>query len=790
MRPLLNILTLIFCFFLFQDLSAEEVKTSDAEEESALRYTISGHIKDASTGEELIGATVMMDGIGKGTVTNTYGFYSLSLNPGLYQLRFSYIGYEDQIKSVNLTQDMFINIELVEDILELEEVTIRAEGPRSHVKKPEMSVNKLQIKSIKRIPTLLGEVDVIKAIQLLPGVQASSEGASGFSVRGGNPDQNLILLDEATVYNASHLMGFFSVFNNDAVKDIKLYKGDIPADYGGRLSSLLDVRMKEGNMKKFSGSGGIGTISSRLTLEGPIIKDRTSFLIAGRRTYADIFLPFAKQEDVRKSTMFFYDFNAKLNHIFNEKNRLFVSTYMGRDVFENVFARMAFGNQTYTVRWNHLFSGKLFSNFTLIHSRYDYELGTPEGEANSFTWKSRMKDYSAKADLNYFITPEHTLKFGGISTFHDFEPGNARGLGENSLFTEFIMPSNYAIENGLYLSAESSVGERWNFKYGLRFSSFHNIGPATIYNYDKDYIALDSTVYESGNFFNHFGGLEPRLAMSFMLDDVSSLKASYSRTRQYIHLAQNSTAGTPLDVWFPSSPNVNPQISDQVAVGYFRNLWGDRLEASVEAYYKKTDNAIDFRDHASLLMNRYMEGELRIGEGTSYGLEFLVRKNSGRLNGWVSYTYSKTERIVPEINNGEAYMAPYDRPHDLAIVLNYEITKRIWVSGNWVYTTGMPVTFPTGRFEYMGNIAPVYSNRNAYRMPDYHRLDLSVSLSGKDKPQRKWRWDLNLSAYNAYARKNAWTINFVQDELDPNVTHAEMTYLFSIIPALTFNFHF
>ena len=790
MKPLLNISILISCLLLFQIASAREGSLSDTEEESGLRYTISGHIKDASTGEELIGAAVMMDDVGKGTVTNPYGFYSLSLPPGFYQLKFSYLGYEDQTKAVNLTKDLVINIELVEDIQELEEVTISAEGPRSHVKKPEMSVNKLQIKAIKRIPTLLGEVDVIKAIQLLPGVQASSEGASGFSVRGGNPDQNLILLDEATVYNASHLMGFFSVFNNDAVKDIKLYKGDIPADYGGRLSSLLDVRMKDGNMKKFSGSGGIGTISSRLTLEGPIIKDRTSFLIAGRRTYADIFLPFAKQEDVRKSTMFFYDFNAKLNHIFNEKNRLFVSAYLGRDVFENPFAGMAFGNQTYSVRWNHLFSGKLFSNFTLIHSRYDYELGTPEGEANSFSWKSRMKDYSAKADMNYFITPEHTLKFGLISTYHDFEPGNARGLGDNSLFTEFIMPSSYALENGLYLSAESSVGDRWNFKYGLRFSSFHNIGPATIYNYSEDYVALDSTVYGSGDFFNYFGGLEPRLAMSFMLNDVSSLKASYSRTRQYIHLAQNSTAGTPLDVWFPSSPNVNPQISDQVALGFFRNLWGDRLEASIEAYYKKIDNAIDFRDHASLLMNRYMEGELRIGEGTSYGLEFLVRKNTGRLNGWISYTYSRTERVVPEINNGDAYVAPYDRPHDLAIVLNYEISKRIWVSGNWVYTTGLPVTFPTGRFEYMGNIAPVYSNRNAYRMPDYHRLDLSVSLAGKDKPQRKWRWDLNLSAYNAYARKNAWTINFVQDELDPNVTHAEMTYLFSIIPALTFNFHF
>lgn len=790
MKSLPYILFLLIGIFTLHSSFAEENLTADAVEESLLRYSISGHVKDAASGEELIGAAVIIDDLGKGTVSNVYGFYSLSLKPGLYQLTYSYIGYKVQTRTVNLDEDVVINIELREDITELEEVTIMAEGPRAHIQKAQMGVNKLQIREIRRIPTLMGEVDVIKAIQLLPGVQASSEGASGFSVRGGNPDQNLILLDEATVYNASHLMGFFSVFNNDAVKDVKLYKGDIPADFGGRLSSLLDVRMKEGNMKKFSGSGGIGTISSRLTLEGPLKKDKTSFLLAGRRTYADVFLPFAKDEDVRKSTLFFYDLNAKVNHIFNEKNRLYISAYAGRDVFENIFARMAFGNQTYTLRWNHVFSGNLFSNFTLVHSRYQYELGTPEGEANSFLWESSLVDYGAKADFNYFITPEHTLKFGLLTTYHDFESGSAKGIGDQALFGEFILPHNFALENGLYLSAESSLGERWNIKYGLRYSSFHNVGKATVYNYDDHYEATDSTVYRKSEFFNHYGGFEPRLAMSFILNEASSLKASYSRTRQYIHLAQNSTAGTPLDVWFPSSPNTEPQLSDQVSVGYFRNLWGNRLETSVEVYYKEMRNSIDFKDHAELLMNRHMEGEIRIGEGTSVGLELLIRKNTGRLTGWVSYTLSKTERVVPGINNGNAYAAPYDKPHDLALVLNYEISKRIWVSGNWVYSTGLPVTFPTGRFEYMGNIAPVYSDRNAYRMPDYHRLDLSVSLGARDKPDRKWGWDLNLSVYNAYARKNAWAINFVQDETDPSVTHAEMTYLFSVIPALTFNFHF
>lgn len=783
---------LILCFSLIPTVRshAADTRTVDTEEETAPRYTVSGHIKDSGTGEELIGAAVFVSELGKGTVTNAYGFYSLSLIPGFYELTFSYIGYLPQTRAVNLNDDVTINVELAENIHELEEVTVSAEGPQAHLRKAEMGVNKLPIKSIKRIPTLMGEVDVIKAIQLLPGVQASSEGASGFSVRGGNPDQNLILLDEAVVYNASHLMGFFSVFNNDAVKDVKLYKGDIPADYGGRLSSLLDVRMKDGNMKHFSGSGGIGTISSRLTLEGPIRKEKTSFLISGRRTYADAFLPFAKNEDVRKSTMFFYDANAKLNHIFNENNRLYVSTYLGKDVFENVFARMAFGNQTYTVRWNHVFSGRLFSNFTLLHSRYQYELGVPEGEANSFIWESNLHDYSVRADMNYFITPEHTLRFGLISTYHNFKPGTARGIGEKSFFSEFVVPDNYALENGVYVSAESSVAERWNFKYGLRFSSFHNIGKATIYNYDENYVAQDSTVYGKGDFFNSFGGLEPRLAVSFLLNDVSSLKASYSRTRQYIHLAQNSTAGTPLDVWFPSNPNIHPQISDQVSAGYFRNLPGDKLEASVELYYKEMGNSIDFKDHANLLLNQKLAGEIRVGESSSYGIEILLRKNTGKLTGWIGYTYSKTQRVVAGINNGVPYDAPYDKPNDLSIVLNYELSRRIWVSANWVYSTGLPVTFPTGRFEYMGNIAPVYSDRNAYRMPDYHRLDLSVSLGSKIKPDRKWGWDLNLSVYNAYNRHNAWAINFVQDEADPNITHAEMTYLFPIIPALTWNFNF
>lgn len=763
---------------------------SNTDDDSDLRFTISGYIIDSETGEELIGATVLVKELQKGSVSNLYGYYSISLFPGEYLLQYSYVGYETREIPVKLDRNLAVNLELSPRIHELSEVKIIAEGSNSHVERAEMSVNKLPIKSIRKIPSLMGEVDVIKAIQLLPGVQATSEGASGFSVRGGNPDQNLILLDEANVYNASHLMGFFSVFNNDAVKDIWLYKGDIPAEYGGRLSSLLDVRMKEGNNKKFSGSGGIGTISSRLTLEGPIKKDKASFIASGRRTYADIFLPLAKDDLLRKSKLFFYDLNAKVNYLINDQNRIYLSGYYGRDVFRNQFAGMEFGNRTLTMRWNHLFSARLFSNFSLTGSRYDYQLGTPEGEANSFLWTSHMNDYSAKASFNYYLTPDITLDFGAISTLHKFEPGDARGLGDESLFTEFTLPDLYALENGLYLSVEQSAGQHWRFRYGLRFSTFHNIGKALVYHFDQLHQPYDSTVFGKGEFFNTYKTIEPRVGITYIINPVSSIKTSYSRTSQCVHLAQNSTAGTPLDMWFPSSPNIKPQLSDQVAAGYFRNMMNNRIEASVEIYYKKMHNAIDFKDHANLLLNKYVEGELRFGHATSYGIEFLLRKNEGRISGWVSYTYSKTRRNFPEINNGDPYPAPYDKPHDIAVVLNYEITKRIWASANWVYSTGLPVTFPTGRFEYMGNIAPVYSRRNAYRMPDYHRLDLSVSLQSKDKPGRKWHYDVNLSVYNAYARKNAWAINFVQDEENPNNTYAEMTYLFPIIPALTFNFYF
>ena len=782
--------TLIAFFISFLLGLANHLQATGDTESAARRFTVSGYIKDAPTGEDLFGASIYITELNTGSVSNEYGFYSVSLNEGKYTLRFTYLGYEAQVHQVHVNHDILLNIRMEPASTALREVEITAERTDENVRAPEMSAVKMDAKAIYRIPSLMGEVDIIKAIQLLPGVQMVSEGSSGFSVRGGSADQNLVLLDEATVYNASHFLGFFSVFNNDIIKDVKLYKGDLPAQYGGRLASVLDVRMREGNQKRFSATGGIGLISSRLTLEGPIIKDQTAFIVSGRRTYADLFLPLSKDENVQESKLYFYDFNAKVNHTFNDRNRIYLSGYFGRDVFKNPFAYMKLGNSTGTARWNHLFSQRLFSNFTFVYSKYDYNLGTAnENDPNSFLWASALQDYQLKGEFTWYINPENTLRFGLSSTYHIFDPGKAKGTGNESLFTEYALDRTYALESGIYVSNDQNLGSRVTLKYGLRFSLFQNVGPGTVYHYDEDYKMKDSTVYSSGDFYNTYSGLEPRLGITFLLNGVSSLKASYNHTYQYLQLAQNSTAGTPLDIWFSASPNVKPQAADQVAMGYFRNFRKNTIETSVEVYYKSMRNTIDFKDHAQLLLNTQLEGELRFGRSRAYGIEFMVRVPEGRLNGWVSYTFSRTFREIKEINNGKAYPAPYDSPNDVSIVLNFDATKRISVSANWVYSTGKPVTFPTGRAVIDGAIVPIYSDRNAYRMRDYHRLDLSVTLHQKQKEQR-FNWDLVFSAYNAYNRHNAWAINFIQDQDNPYTTYAEMTYLFGIIPAITFNFRF
>jgi hypothetical protein len=777
--------TLLMLLFIFMAiLWPSSVK---ADNETGKRITLSGYVRDAQNGESLIGATIAVIELKTGTVTNLYGFYSLSLPPGTYTFVYSYVGYASDSRNLALKENTTFNIELKLESKQIDEIIVKSTRADDNVKRLEMSISKMEIKSIRKLPALMGEVDVLKAIQLMPGVQSTSEGSSNFSVRGGSYDQNLIMLDEATVYNASHLMGFFSVFNNDAIKDVKLYKGDIPAAAGGRLSSLLDVRMRDGDYKKLSGSGGIGTISSRLTLEGPIIKDKTSFIVSGRRTYLDIFTPLSSSEELKDNRLYFYDLNVKVNHGIDQNNRLFFSGYMGRDVFKNSFAAMDFGNRTFTARWNHLFSQKLFSNLSIVYTHYDYELGFASSESTKFTWKYNMTEAGLKYDYTWYLNPNNTIKFGVQSFFHLLDPGTVSSEG---IYPTYSLPPNYALEHAIYLSNEQTLTDRLSVKYGIRYSLFQNIGEATIYNIDENYKAGDSIVYPKGDIFNWYDGLEPRAGLKYEFSDMSSVKLSYSRTKQYLQLASNSTAGTPLDLWFFSGPNVKPQVADQVAAGYFRNFFGDKLQASVELYYKDMRHTIDFRDHAYLYLNPKLEAELRFGKSKAYGAEFMLQFPEGKLNGWVCYTRSHAERTIEAINNGNPYLAPYDKPNNFDIVLNYELSKRVSLGGTWIYATGTPATFPTGRFIYGNLVLPVYSSRNAYRMPAYHRLDLSVTLKGKEKAKRLWQGEWNFSVYNAYARKNAWALKFVEDKDNPGTTYAEKIYLFSFVPSVTYNFKF
>lgn len=762
------------------------------------KFTISGYVTD-ELGEELIGANVIVTDITKGTITNTYGFYSLTLPRGKYNLEISFIGYKTISMELDLSFNQKMSFSLEEASELIESVEITAEGGDVNVRKVEMSTNKLQMKTIQKLPMLLGEVDVIKTIQLLPGVLPANEASGGFHVRGGGIDQNLILLDNAPVYNASHAVGFLSVFNADAIKDMKLYKGGIPPEYGGRLSSILDIHMKEGNKNEFHGAGGIGTITSRLTLEGPIVPGKASFLLSGRRTYMDLFLPFSKDSMARESDVFFYDLNAKVNYNINENNRVFLSAYFGRDVvkFGDLLAQ-DYGNFTITARWNHVFNQRLFLNVSTIYSNYKYDFQFSEGftEAN---WNTYIRDLNQQLDFTFYLTPENTVKFGAQAILHNFSPGHIFGQYDDSTKFDYKIANSYALEYGIYVSNEQEITSRLSVLYGLRYSILQNIGPGQSLEFDKsnpqNYDVIDTNYYESGETFNVYPlGFEPRVAFRYSLDRFSSVKASYNRMYQYIHLASNSTATLPLDFWFQSSPNIKPQIVDQVAMGYFRNFKENTYETSVEVFYKWNKNAIDFRDHASLLLNDAYEGEIRVGTGRAYGIEFHVKKQTGKLTGWISYTFSRSFKTIPEINDGKEYQASYDKPHDFAIVMSYDINKRWNVSGNWVFNSAPPRTMPTGRFEYQSAIAPVYSDRNSVRIYPYHRLDLSVTFR-LNKHDQRYNHFLNLSVYNSYMRKNPIMIEFSQaDEVEEGeseyLTKSYMYYLYQIVPSITYTFNF
>ncbi len=773
----------------------------------AQSFTISGRVKDASNGETMIGATVFVKG-GGGAITNEYGFYSLSLKEGNYTIIFRYLGFKDVAKNINLTNNRTINVELQVSSNELKQAVVSAKALERRVENKKISVVKMETAKIKEIPVIFGEVDILKTITLLPGIQSAGEGNSGFNVRGGSQDQNLILLDEATVYNASHLLGFFSVFNGDAVKDLEVYKGGIPAKYGGRLSSIVDIKMRDGNAKRFAGIGGIGTISSRLTLEGPLVKDKSSFMVAGRRSYADVFLPLAPDESIQESKLYFYDLNLKANYELSDKDRLYVSGYFGRDVLglSELFA-LNWGNATGTLRWNHLINDKMFVNTSLVYSDFNYGFEIKIAENASFGLDQSIKDVYLKSDWTNYLNPDSKLNFGGEVIHHRFNPGLFKPLNEESedFFTEIQIEKRKALESGLYIDHEYRFNPRFNVRYGFRLSTFSNLG-GTEYRYFKnpnDFKPYaDSTIttkYADGEIYNTYVGVEPRASLSYNVATTTAIKASYNRTFQYIQQATNTASAFPTDQWFSANLNIKPQRADQVAVGLFKNF-DIGLETSAEIYYKWMKNQIDYRDNASIAFNQNLDGELLLGKGWAYGAEFYVAKTEGKTSGFISYTWAKTMRQIEGISGGNPYVANFDRRHNMSIVLTQKFSKRVLATASFVLSSGQPLTTPVSKYFYQDEWQSNYGDvRNNYRIPVYHRADFGLTVKSKEKPDKNFKSNWNFSVYNLYNRENPYAIYFreiVETDLDkfPNATigntAAFQTTLFKIIPAITWNFEF
>jgi hypothetical protein len=753
-------------------------------------HSISGIVKDAKNGETLTGTVIFSKEMpDRATSSNAYGFFSLSLPEGSYTIVTNYLGYQSQEQTILLDKDVKLNFSLAEKVTSLKTVEIEGELLDKNVKSTEIGVMKMDVKAIESVPVIFGEKDVMKTLQLLPGVQAVGDGNSGFYVRGGSVDQNLIILDEATVYNASHLLGFFSVFNSDALKNVTLYKGGIPAEYGGRLSSVVDVKMNEGNANRYAVKGGIGLISSRLTVEGPINKGKGSFLISGRRTYVDQFFRFQSNPVIKASTMYFYDLNFKANYTLGEKDRLFLSGYLGRDVFKlSDILAFDWGNTTATLRWNHTFSGKLFSNTSAIFSDYYFSLGRSFA-SNSVTTKASIRDYNLKQDFIYYANSKNTIKFGFNGVHHSFVPADISVNGAAAAYLGAIhIAKRYGVESAVYLSNEQSIGSRFQLTYGLRYSMFTGLGPGVIFGYDQDGKVTDTTTYANGQIIKNYFGPEPRMATRYTVTETSSLKVSYMRTRQYLHLLSNTTSGTPLDLWVPSSTIVKPQIGDQVSVGYFKNFKKNTFETSVEVYYKNMQNQIDYRPYANLNLNPTVESQLIFGRGFAYGAEFFIKKSAGKLNGWISYTLARSKRQFDAVNNGTIYSARQDRTHSASLVLMYDLSSK-WSFGlTWVYSTGNAVTFPAGKYQFENSFIPSYSDRNGYRMPAYHRMDLSATYYRKRTEKFESSW--NFSIYNVYGHRNVYQIAFETDPNDPSRTQAVRTALFTYVPSLTYNFKF
>jgi hypothetical protein len=751
------------------------------------KLTVSGTVRDLSTGEQLIGATIQVPELkGTGTVTNEYGFYSLTLPAGNYTLEVTYSGYAMQKQSIALQKGMKLDIKLGSSARELKEVVVSSQAKNSNVTAAQTGVEKLDIKDIKDIPVLFGERDVLKTLQLLPGVKSAGEGNSGFYVRGGSADQNLILLDEAPVYNASHLLGFFSTFNSDAIKNVTMYKGNMPAQYGGRLSSVLDVKMNDGDNENFGVSGGLGLISSKLQVEGPIVKKKSSFLVTARRTYADAFLKLSKDSTINNNKLYFYDINAKANYNFSDKDQVYLSGYFGKDKIGvgSVFG-IDWGNTTGTLRWNHIFNDKLFSNTSLIYSKYNYTISIRSG-ATDFDIISRIQDWNLKQEFQLFSNPRNSIRFGFNSIYHTITPGEIRSSGIN--IKSSALQKRYSWENALFVNNDWKATSRLNVNYGIRATTFSVLGSGDFYNFNNKGDAVDTTHYKNGEFVKTYFNIEPRISLAYILNPASSIKASYARNTQNLHLLSNATSSNPTDRWVPSSNVIKPEIADQVALGYYRNFADNHYEFSVEGYYKNMQNQIDYRDAADIYGNETVEGQLLFGKGRAYGIEFYVKKKYGRFTGWIGYTLSRTEKQIDGINNGDWYAAKQDRTHDISVVGIYKLSKKWTVSGTWVYNTGNAVTFPSGKYNSGGQTVFYYTERNGYRMPAYHRLDLGATMQLRER--KRFSSELSFSLYNAYGRENAYSIEFRDNPDNHAETQAVQTTLFRWVPSISYNFHF
>ena len=749
------------------------------------KFTISGTLKSRKNGETLIGATVR--GGNAGTVSNEYGFYSLTLRGGSQTIEISSVGLQNQALQIVLRKDTIINLLLDDMSKDLDEVVVTAAPRGRSLKSAQMGIEQLSTKEIRNIPMLLGERDVLKAIQLLPGIKSAGEGNSGFFVRGGAADQNLILLDEAPVYNASHLLGFFSTFNSDAIKDVTVYKGGMPAQYGGRLSSVLDIKMNDGNNQDYNVSGGIGLISSKLNIEGPIQKDKSSFLISARRTYADLFLKLSSDPTINNNALYFYDLNAKLNYQLGSKDRLYLSGYFGADKLGvgDLFG-LKWGNGTGTLRWNHIYSNKLFSNTSLIFSNYNYRIDARSG-ASDVTLFSQIRDWNIKQEMQWYASDRHNIRMGINSIFHTMHPGDI-SASQASSFNSEDFQKRYSWENAAYVSDVWKATDKINLSYGLRLTAFSILGAGDFYNVNASGMVTNTLHYNSGDFVKTYVNLEPRVAMSYELNASASVKAAYVRNVQNLHLISNSTTSNPTDKWIASTNIIKPEISDQVSIGYYKNLAGNKYELTVETYYKSLQNQIDYRDGANVFVNGSIETQLLYGKGRAYGIEWLLKRKAGKLTGWISYTLSKTERKINGINNNLWYNARQDRTHDIAIVAMYQLNKKWSLSANWIFYTGDAVSFPSGKYSVGNEVYFLYTERNGYRLPDYHRLDIGATKQLQVK--RKWSSELAFSLYNAYGRENAYTIQFRKNEDDPSRTEVVQTALFKFIPSISYNFKF